>query len=558
MLKTIEAFKVGEHTDSAGNKKEWTAEEAQFITKYYNEMLAKDPSMIAPICKGHPTDNAPAYGWVKSLSFNNNIVEATIDFNDSMVEEIKDGQFKKVSIALYDDLLLRHIGMLGAAAPAVKGLQPVEFKERKEDYTEWTFSEEVEPPKVKDSKELLFEREVKYGIGRKDNIGYIDKPTAYKDVIDEDFADPVNYLFPINDEENFIASYQTFNNYETRERYSQIEQQVIKTRLLKGLKKYNIDAKEDARLYRFSENSNQFTGIQLNDKLKRDKPAIYENYVEADFADPVHFRFPIKNRNQILSSIALVHKDNNVKEYSENDMNIIRARIINNAMAIGINLNGDNWNYSETNNINLKFNKEFNMNEWLEALKAFAIKWVGSNVSEEIASEFQAGLGTYITENPIPSATAKPEEEKPQFSENEKAMMNKIEVLEKRNRINEYSNFAEKLVVEGKILPAERDNLILTLEAVHSTPNKIEFSESDKTQSLTPVEALKNMFNSRPAIHKLDVEISKDGKGEDEGLSFNDKLNNKVIEYRKEMAKAGNNLTFAEALNIVLNQDKGE
>lgn len=446
MLKTIEAFKVGEHTDSAGNKKEWTAEEAQFITNYYNEMLAKDPSMIAPICKGHPTDNAPAYGWVKSLSFNNNIIEATIDFNDSMVEEIKDGQFKKVSIALYDDLLLRHIGMLGAAAPAVKGLQPVEFKERKEDYAEWFYSE----------------------------------------------------------------------------------------------------------------NTNQFTGIQLNDKLKRDKPAIYENYVEADFADPVHFRFPIKNRNQILSSIALVHKDNNVKEYSENDMNIIRARIINNAMAIGINLNGDNWNYSETNNINLKFNKEFNMNEWLEALKAFAIKWVGSNVSEEIASEFQAGLGTYITENPIPSAAAKPEEEKPQFSENEKAMMNKIEVLEKRNRINEYSNFAEKLVVEGKILPAERDNLILTLEAVHSTPNKIEFSESDKTQSLTPVEALKNMFNSRPAIHKLDVEISKDGKGEDEGLSFNDKLNNKVIEYRKEMAKAGNNLTFAEALNIVLNQDKGE
>jgi hypothetical protein len=48
---------------------------------------------------------------------------------EDFVEEVRSGKYKRISMALYPDMMLRHIGFLGAAAPAVKGLQTVKFTE---------------------------------------------------------------------------------------------------------------------------------------------------------------------------------------------------------------------------------------------------------------------------------------------------------------------------------------------------------------------------------------------------------------------------------------------
>lgn len=149
----IEVFRAGKQTDSAGNTKDWTTEDLDTIVKTYNDQPA-DARHEAPVVLGHPETDKPAYGWVQQLKREGNILLAELkDLSDNFVEMVKNGMYKKRSISLYADMLLKHIGFLGAVPPAVKGLadpifnhagvsttiefeeEKIEFKEEKEDNT---------------------------------------------------------------------------------------------------------------------------------------------------------------------------------------------------------------------------------------------------------------------------------------------------------------------------------------------------------------------------------------------------------------------------------------
>lgn len=126
----IEIFRTGTFTDSAGYKRTYTNDDLQRIADNYNSRLAADASVIAPIVKGHPADNSPALGWTAYIKHAGDRLIAGIKSVDTeFMEELQQGKYKKVSISLYPDLMLRHIGFLGAAAPAVSGLEPAEFIE---------------------------------------------------------------------------------------------------------------------------------------------------------------------------------------------------------------------------------------------------------------------------------------------------------------------------------------------------------------------------------------------------------------------------------------------
>lgn len=138
----IEVFRTGTHTDSSGNTRTWTEQDLDMIVKKY------DPSNHeAPVVIGHPEHNAPAYGWVESLERKGRSLWAKIKPTvNEFVDWVKRGLYKKVSIALYPDLSLRHIGFLGAMPPAVKGLQPPqfsdsEFSEYTIEFRDWTADE---------------------------------------------------------------------------------------------------------------------------------------------------------------------------------------------------------------------------------------------------------------------------------------------------------------------------------------------------------------------------------------------------------------------------------
>lgn len=130
-----EVFMAGTRADNSGKTVTITPDDVANIAKSYHPNFHE-----APIVIGHPSDNAPAFGWVKSLSAQDGKLFAEFgEMDDDFVELVKAGRYKKVSASFYppnhpsnpkpESWYLRHIGFLGALPPAVKGLSPVSFND---------------------------------------------------------------------------------------------------------------------------------------------------------------------------------------------------------------------------------------------------------------------------------------------------------------------------------------------------------------------------------------------------------------------------------------------
>ncbi len=130
-----EIFIAGTRADNSGKEVTITPDDLNAIANGYNPSFHE-----APIVIGHPDDNAPAYGWVKSLSAKGDKLYAEFgEMDEGFVELVKSGRYKKLSASFYppkhpsnpkpDNWYLRHIGFLGALPPAVKGLSPVSFND---------------------------------------------------------------------------------------------------------------------------------------------------------------------------------------------------------------------------------------------------------------------------------------------------------------------------------------------------------------------------------------------------------------------------------------------
>ncbi|MFH1049317.1 MAG: hypothetical protein V1779_00140 [bacterium] len=177
----LEVFKSGEHKDSSGKLRKFTDDMLDKIAALYNGKVKESSSYEAPLVKGHPKTDDPAYGWIKTLKRKGNTLLAKLkDVSNDLVDEVKKGLFKKISIALYPDLMLRHVGLLGASAPAVKGLRNVEFDESEEfneliiDNSQLTIEGEGKKEKGEGSlitnDELLITNENGMTEGRKDRM----------------------------------------------------------------------------------------------------------------------------------------------------------------------------------------------------------------------------------------------------------------------------------------------------------------------------------------------------------------------------------------------------
>jgi hypothetical protein len=124
----IEIFRTGLHSDSSGTSTNYQLDDLQNIAKNYNDTISNSENLLAPLVKGHPKDDAPAHGWIEKLAIRGDILLAKIkELSGEMASQIKNGMYKKVSISLNKDNSLRHVGLLGAASPAVKGLENVKL-----------------------------------------------------------------------------------------------------------------------------------------------------------------------------------------------------------------------------------------------------------------------------------------------------------------------------------------------------------------------------------------------------------------------------------------------
>lgn len=143
-MKQLHIFKAGRHITMGGATLNFSEELLKGCAAAYDPALHE-----APVVIGHPKDNIPAWGWIKSLSTDGKHLRAEPDQVDpAFAELVEAGRFKKISASFYlpdspgnpkpGSLYLRHVGFLGAQPPSVKGLDPVSFGEDEDGVVEFS------------------------------------------------------------------------------------------------------------------------------------------------------------------------------------------------------------------------------------------------------------------------------------------------------------------------------------------------------------------------------------------------------------------------------------
>ena len=104
-------------------------------------VAAYDPKKCrAPFVIGHPKHDDPAYGWARSLKTNGPSIAAEPEqVGPAFAEMVNAGNYGAISASFYSPdspsnpvpgvYYLRHIGLLGAMQPAVKGMRRPSFAE---------------------------------------------------------------------------------------------------------------------------------------------------------------------------------------------------------------------------------------------------------------------------------------------------------------------------------------------------------------------------------------------------------------------------------------------
>lgn len=132
-VKPFEIFSTGEHIDMNGRAFLASSAVLAELAESYDPALSEAPLVI-----GHPDMDAPAYGWVKSLRVDGDqLVAEPHQLQPEFSQMVADGRFKNRSVSFYQPdqagnpkpgkHYIKHVGFLGAAAPAVKGLKAVQF-----------------------------------------------------------------------------------------------------------------------------------------------------------------------------------------------------------------------------------------------------------------------------------------------------------------------------------------------------------------------------------------------------------------------------------------------
>lgn len=129
----LNIFREGTHVATDGTQHTFTTAQLRDIAASYDPQLHE-----APLVVGHPTLDAPAYGWAKSIvERDGELYAEPTQVEPQFAELVNKGRFKKISASIYlpdtpgnpkpGHHYLKHVGFLGAAPPAVKGLRSAQF-----------------------------------------------------------------------------------------------------------------------------------------------------------------------------------------------------------------------------------------------------------------------------------------------------------------------------------------------------------------------------------------------------------------------------------------------
>lgn len=134
-MSVIEIFRAGRHRTMSGVDREFTERDLDLVSATYSPTCHE-----APLVLGHPQTDSPAYGWVRRVFRNGSSLFAEVgQASEALKQWVKEGRYKKISASFYTPesstnpvpgaYYLKHVGFLGATAPAVKGMADPVFSE---------------------------------------------------------------------------------------------------------------------------------------------------------------------------------------------------------------------------------------------------------------------------------------------------------------------------------------------------------------------------------------------------------------------------------------------
>ncbi len=130
----IEIFRAGARTTGLGETLAFSETDLSLTAAAY--AAERKP---APLVLGHPANDAPAMGETLRLAAKGANLYAFVQPAPALTALVRAGSYKKISAAFYRPSepgnpvpgvwYLRHIGFLGSATPAVKGMASLAFSE---------------------------------------------------------------------------------------------------------------------------------------------------------------------------------------------------------------------------------------------------------------------------------------------------------------------------------------------------------------------------------------------------------------------------------------------
>lgn len=132
-MMNLQIFRSGTHTDTNGLKLTFSTADLSATVRAYNPAKHE-----APLVVGHPVTDDPAYGWVAALALSGDCMEAEPrQVEPAFAALVNEERFNRISASFFlpsapgnpvpGVYYLRHVGFLGAAAPAVTGLRKPSF-----------------------------------------------------------------------------------------------------------------------------------------------------------------------------------------------------------------------------------------------------------------------------------------------------------------------------------------------------------------------------------------------------------------------------------------------
>jgi hypothetical protein len=149
-MKPIEIFRPGTFTAMNGTKCTFSAAQVQELADTYKPEFSD-----APLVVGHPKLTSPRYGHAGKLFINaaGVLCADAADVVPEFAAAVAAKMYTNVSASIYmpdapgnptpGKHYLRHIGFLGGAAPAVKGLKSVEFSADETGIADFSYSDRI-------------------------------------------------------------------------------------------------------------------------------------------------------------------------------------------------------------------------------------------------------------------------------------------------------------------------------------------------------------------------------------------------------------------------------